>query len=103
MKGLEPLRRGIGQLRQSFSENPAFWIVSGLLAASLYTCDDRTSRLNDVCGLAREAIQITTPTPADPEATLRQVEMPSSDGGYTLRELWRWQRLDGWQIEKACP
>jgi hypothetical protein len=96
--------RGIAnELGRSVIRNPSVWILGGLLAASLYSCENASERLKDVCALAREGTEIATPTPVNPEATLRQVEMPSSDSGYILRELWRWQQLDGPQIEKACP
>jgi hypothetical protein len=72
------------------------------LAVPAYQWYAESSRLEDVCGLAREAIGITTPAPDDTEAALKQVERPSAVNGYSLRELWRWQQLDGPQINDLC-
>jgi hypothetical protein len=72
MKGL------VAGLRKLVIKNPSVWVLGILLVASLYSCENAFERLADVCVLAREGTEITTPTPADPDATLRQVEMPSS-------------------------
>ena len=90
------------EIKTSLREKPATWILFALLIAAVYLRFEESSRFADVCGMAQEAIDITTPSPDDPEAALKRVEMPSAVNGYSARELWRWQQLDGPQIEKLC-
>jgi len=97
------LNRAWEEIKASFREKPGSWLLFALLCVAVYQWQAESSWLEDVCGMAKEAIDITTPAPADPDATLKQVEMPNADGGYPVRELWRWQQLDGPQIEKLCP
>jgi hypothetical protein len=89
-------------LSKSFADHTSVWILAGLLAVSAYFHYQTSQNLSLVCSLAKEAIGITTPTPDNPEMTLKQIEMPSDSNGYSERELWRWQQFDGYQIEDAC-
>ena len=73
------LKLAWAEIKASFQGKPRSWILFAL-----------------------EAIEITTPTPDHPDAVLKQVEMPNAVNGYSIRELWRWQQLDGPQIEKLC-
>jgi hypothetical protein len=90
-------------IKSSFFEKPMSWVLFALLCVTAYQWYAESRRLEDVCGLAREAIGITTPAPDDTEDALKQVERPSAVNGYSLRELWRWQQLDGPQINDLCP
>jgi hypothetical protein len=91
------------EIKASFREKPGSWVLFALLCVATYLWHTESSKLDDVCGMAREAIGITTPTPDHPDAVLKQAEMPSAVNSYSIRELWRWQQLDGPQIEDLCP
>jgi len=100
---MQQLSRTWEGIKSSFFEKPVSWVLFALLCVTAYQWYAESRRLEDVCGLAREAIGITTPAPDDTEAALKQVERPSAVNGYSLRELWRWQQLDGPQINDLCP
>jgi len=100
---MQQLSRTWEGIKSSFFEKPASWGLFALLCVTAYQWYAESSRLEDVCGLAREAIGITTPAPDDTEAALKQVERPSVVNGYSLRALWRWQQLDGPRINDLCP
>jgi hypothetical protein len=100
---MQQLRRTWEKIKAHFFEKPEAWVLFALLCVTADQWHAESSRLEDVCGLAREGIDITTPAPDDPEAALKQVERPSAANGYSLRELWRWQQLDGPKIEELCP
>lgn len=90
------------EIKASFQGKPGSWILFALLCLATYLWINEVRKLDDVCDMAQEAIDIATPTPDNPDAVLKQVEMPSAVNGYSIRELWRWQQLDGPQIEKLC-
>lgn len=90
------------EIKASFQARPGSWILFALLCVATYLWINEVRKLDDVCDMAQEAIDIATPTPDNPDAVLKQVEMPSAVNGYSIRELWRWQQLDGPQIEKLC-
>jgi hypothetical protein len=101
-RDMQQLSRVWESVKASFFEKPVSWVLFALLCVTAYQWYAESSRLEGVCVLAREAIDITTPTPDDPASVLKQVERPSTVNGYSLRELWRWQQLDGPQIEDLC-
>ena len=100
---MQQLSRTWEGIQSSFFEKPVSWVLFALLCVTAYQWYAESRRLEDVCGLAREAIGITTPPPDNTEAALKQIERPSTVNGYSLRELWRWQQLDGPQINDLCP
>jgi hypothetical protein len=100
---MQQLNRTWEKINASFFEKPGSWVLFALLCVTAYQWHAESSRLEDVCGLAREAMGITTPAPDNTETALKQVERPSTANGYSLCELWRWQQLDGPQIDDLCP
>jgi hypothetical protein len=65
---MEQLNRIWGKIKASFFEKPGSWVLFALLCVTAYQSYAESSRLEDVCGLAREAMGITTPAPDDAEA-----------------------------------
>jgi len=84
---MRPLLNAWHELAASWRKNPATWVLVILLGAAIYSCDSNLGRLSDVCGLAREAIEITTPQPTNPDAALKQVEFPWNPRIYGARAL----------------
>jgi hypothetical protein len=84
------------------SVQPLSWILLVALLFAIVDIRSKQRAFDAVCGLAEEAIDITTPQPADPQIMLRTIEIPSRSEGYAERALWRWQQIDGEQIDKAC-
>ena len=72
---MQQLSRTWEGIKSGFFEKPVSWVLFALLCVTAYQWYAESRRLEDVCGLAREAIGITTPTPDDTEAALKQVEM----------------------------
>jgi hypothetical protein len=89
-------------LKTSLKEYPGTWVLFFLLCWSTHSCSDAEERLDTVCSLVAEAKEIIIPIPDNDIPILKQVEIPDGSPGYVERELYRWQQLDGWQIDKAC-
>ena len=90
------------EARHGFLANPMPYILFVFLLAALYQTYAQSEKLWNVCGMAQEAIDISMPDIPDGDRVLRTAEMPEKSVGYTLRELYRWQQLDGPQIQKTC-
>jgi hypothetical protein len=84
---MQRLSRAWEGIKASFLEKPGSWVLFALLCVTAYQWYIESRRLEDVCGLTREAIGIATPPPDNTESALRQVERPSTVNGYSLREL----------------
>jgi hypothetical protein len=92
----------IRSFTDSLRESPGGWVLFALLCWSVHSCSDRDDRLSDLCGLTEEVEGISIPLPPDYAPLLKTVEVPDGSPASIVRELYRWQQLDGWQVDKAC-
>ena len=66
------LKLAWAEIKASFQGKPGSWILFALLCVAICLWINEVSKLDDVCGMSQEAIDIATPPPIIPTLCLNR-------------------------------